>query len=218
VDLLHQNGFGGRAVAVSCGVDLATYASDGPGDGRTVLFVGRLDEEKRVHELLRALVSLPDVRAEIVGDGSCRDELESLAQRLGIAERVRFLGFVSDTDLVAAYRRCSVFCMPGVAELQSLATMEAMAAGRAVVAADAVALPHLVVPGRNGWLFPPGDVDALAARLRAVFESPAGLARMGAASREMIARHDVRSSLDTFEGLYLAALGASRAGRLAIAA
>jgi glycosyltransferase involved in cell wall biosynthesis len=209
VDLLRQQGFGDRAVAVSCGVDLDRYACGGPGDGRTVLFVGRLDEEKRVHELLRALALLPDpIRADIVGDGSCRTELTELADRLGIADRVRFRGFVSDAELVGAYREAAVFCMPGVAELQSLATMEAMAAGRPVVAADAVALPHLVTPGHNGWLFPPGDVVALADRLASVFDQPGTLARMGAASRELIARHDVRRSLDTFETLYLVALGA----------
>jgi glycosyltransferase involved in cell wall biosynthesis len=217
VNLLRQQGFGDRAVAVSCGVDLARYASGGPGDGRTVLFVGRLDEEKRVHELLRALALLPErIRADIVGDGSCRAELTELADRLGIAERVRFRGFVSDAELVGAYRQAAVFCMPGVAELQSLATMEAMAAGRPVVAADAVALPHLVRPGHNGWLFPPGDVVALADRLAAVFDQPDALATMGAASRELIARHDVRGSLDTFETLYLAALGAPE--RMPIAA
>jgi glycosyltransferase involved in cell wall biosynthesis len=97
--------------------------------------------------------------------------------------------------------------MPGVAELQSLATMEAMAAGRPVVAADAVALPHLVVPGRNGWLYPPGDVPALAGRLAALFGQPGALSEMGAVSRELIARHDVRASLDTFENLYRHAIG-----------
>ena len=218
VNLLHQQGFGGRAIAVSCGVDLTRFRSDGPGDGQTVLFVGRLDEEKRVHELLHALVSLPDLRAEIVGDGSCRGELGALAERLGIASRVWFRGFVTDEELVDAYRRCSVFCMPGVAELQSLATMEAMAAGRPVVAADAVALPHLVIPGHNGWLFPPGDITALAGRLAEVFRQPGALARMGAASRELITRHDVRASLDTFEQLYRTALGARTTERLPIAA
>jgi len=101
-----------------------------------------------------------------------------------------------------------VFCMPGVAELQSLATMEAMAAGKPVVAADAVALPHLVRPGRNGWLYPPGNVRALAARLTALFDEPGALARMGAASRELIGRHDLAASLDTYQELYLATLGA----------
>jgi phosphatidylinositol alpha 1,6-mannosyltransferase len=97
--------------------------------------------------------------------------------------------------------------MPGVAELQSLATMEAMAAGKPVVAADAVALPHLVRPGRNGWLFPPGDVDALAARLTNVLVTPGAREAMGAASRELIAGHGLARSLDTFEGLYRTALG-----------
>lgn len=222
VDLLVGAGFGNRALPVSCGIDLDRHrATPPPADDRTVLFVGRLDEEKRVHELLEALALLPahlGVRAEIVGDGSCRADLTALADRLGVAERVRFHGFVSDEELVAAYRRSSVFCMPGVAELQSLATMEAMAAGRPVVAADAVALPHLVRPGRNGWLYAPGDVQALADRLTSVFEQPGALARMGAASRELVSHHDVEASLDTFEGLYLQAMGVLRSVPTSIAA
>ncbi|HKN96598.1 MAG TPA: glycosyltransferase [Pseudonocardiaceae bacterium] len=207
VHMLCEQGFAGRALAVSCGVDLDRFASTGPGDGRTVLFVGRLDEEKRVHELIRAVALVPGIRAEVVGDGSCRAELVALARTLGVADRVRFLGFVSETELVAAYHRAAVFCMPGVAELQSLATMEAMAAGRPVVVADAVALPHLVEPGRNGWLYPPGDVPALAGRLASVFDEPGALAAMGAASRELVERHDVRHSLATFEGLYRSVIG-----------
>jgi glycosyltransferase involved in cell wall biosynthesis len=211
VRMLREQGFGGRAVAVSCGVDLDRFGTDGrPGDGRTILFVGRLDEEKRVHELLHALAFLPDLRVELVGDGSCRPALTELADRLGIADRVRFLGFVSETELVDAYRRASAFCMPGVAELQSLATMEAMAAGRPVVAADAVALPHLVVPGRNGWLYPPGDITALAGRLAALFDTPGALAEMGEQSRELIARHAIGNSLDTFESLYRVAMCTDR--------
>lgn len=82
-----------------------------------------------------------------------------------MADRVRFHGFVPEDDLVAAYARASVFCMPGIAELQSLVTLEAMAAGNPVIAADAMALPHLVRPGRNGWLFQPGNVGELATHL-----------------------------------------------------
>lgn len=205
VRMLTERGLGGRAIAVSCGVDLSRFHWDGTGrDGGTVLFVGRLDEEKRVPELLRAVAGLPRVRAEIVGDGSCRLELTALAAELGITDRVRFLGLVDEDELVAAYRRASVFCMPGVAELQSMATMEAMAAGLPVVAADAVALPHLVRPGVNGWLYPPGDVPALAGALAAALAEPGPL---GAASRELIDRHDVRHSLDTFEALYRQATG-----------
>ncbi len=96
---------------------------------------------------------------------------------------------MDDDELVTAYRRCAVFCMPGVAELQSLVTLEAMAAGRPVVAADAVALPHLVRPGHNGLLYRPGDVAGLAAALNRLLDDPAARERMGQASREMVARH-----------------------------
>ncbi|MEU5695987.1 glycosyltransferase [Actinosynnema sp. NPDC020468] len=209
VQLLHDNGFPERAVAVSCGIDIERYRGRAVerSESPTVLFVGRLDEEKRVDELLRAVALVPRLRADVVGDGSCRGEWEALAAELGIADRVRFRGFVSEEELLDAYAGCDLFCMPGVAELQSLATMEAMAAGKPVVAADAMALPHLCKPGRNGWLFTPGDVAGLAERLHAVTADPHVTARMGAASTELIAAHAIDDTLEKFEALYAQALG-----------
>ncbi|SED03106.1 Glycosyltransferase involved in cell wall bisynthesis [Amycolatopsis tolypomycina] len=203
--LLERNGLHRPVLAISCGVDRAHYAGPPaePAGAPSVLFVGRLDAEKNVHELLEAAVSLPpEVRVELVGDGSERGRLEALAARLGIADRVTFHGFVPDAELVLAYRRCAVFCMPGTAELQSLVTMEAMAAGKPVVAADAMALPHLVRPGHNGWLYPPGDVGELARRLTAVLADEPARTAMGRASLELIAGHDLDSTVDTFEGVY----------------
>jgi glycosyltransferase involved in cell wall biosynthesis len=204
-ELLERNGLNRPVMAISCGIDRAHYA--GPRTelvgAPTVLFVGRLDAEKNVHELLEAAALLPDVHVELVGDGSERRRLEELAARLGIAERVRFHGFVPDEELVAAYGRCDVFCMPGTAELQSLATMEAMATGKPVVAADAMALPHLVRHGQNGWLYPPGDVSELAGRLAAVLADEQTRTAMGKASLELIATHDLGSTLDQFERVYL---------------
>ncbi|WP_033289487.1 glycosyltransferase [Amycolatopsis jejuensis] len=210
VELLHSNGFPQRAIAVSCGIDIDRYrlrTAVRDSADPTVLFVGRLDEEKRVDELLRAVALVPGLRAEIVGDGSCRAQWETLADDLGIADRVRFRGFVSEEDLLDAYASADLFCMPGVAELQSLATMEAMAAGKPVVVADAMALPHLCRPGYNGWLFQPGDVAELADRLRAVTADPATQSRMGAASGKMIAAHALESTLDAFEAHYATAMG-----------
>lgn len=215
VRLLADNGVPG-AIAVSCGIDIDRYRRpESAGRGGRVLFVGRLDEEKRVDDLLRATAHLNhhvddrslDIRVEIVGDGSRRAAWQELAERLGIAERVRFHGFVDEDALVDAYARCDVFCMPGVAELQSLATMEAMAAGKPVVAADAMALPHLVHPGRNGWLYPPGDAPALAGHLLYLLTDADECARMGAASRLLIAGHSLHATLDRFESLYREALG-----------
>ncbi|MEJ2859233.1 MULTISPECIES: glycosyltransferase [unclassified Saccharothrix] len=221
VQLLHDNGFPERAVPVSCGIDIDRYRLRKPvrsGEGPTVLFVGRLDEEKRVDELLRAVALVPRLRADIVGDGSCRAEWELLARDLGISDRVRFRGFVGEEELLDAYASCDVFCMPGIAELQSLATMEAMAAGKPVVVADAMALPHLCKPGRNGWLFTPGDVKGLAERLHAVTVDPAVTARMGVASSDLISAHAIDQTLETFEGLYRKAMGVPTLVRPALVA
>jgi glycosyltransferase involved in cell wall biosynthesis len=208
VELLTTNGLSG-AHAISCGIDLDHYPARET-HGKLVLFVGRLDEEKNVDELIRAVATLPDVRAEIVGDGSCGDKLKALAEELSVSDRVVFRGFVSDAELVEAYQRADLFCMPGTAELQSLATMEAMAAGLPVVAADAMALPHLVQPGVNGFRYPPGNVVILAAAIAEVFRNPASAVAMGQASREMIAGHDIHGTLDAFEDAYLGCLGRER--------
>lgn len=213
VDLL-TDATGLQALAVSCGIDPAAFqassrrwaaAKEAADWVPTVLFVGRLDPEKRVDELLRAFAQLPSplpARLEIVGHGSCRPELDAIVARLGMADRVRFRGVVTDEELVRAYGRADVFCMPGVAELQSIVTLEAMAAGRPVVAADAMALPHLVEPGRNGWLFTPGDVDELAGHLRRLLDDPALRRRMGRESEVIVSRHTLEATLERFEEIY----------------
>ncbi|MDN5749152.1 MAG: glycosyltransferase [Pseudonocardia sp.] len=198
--------------AVSCGIDAARYRGDKPDASTTptVLFVGRMDQEKRVDELLRAFAALPagtEANLEIIGEGVMREEWTGLAAELGIGARTRFRGFVDEDELVAAYRRAAVFCMPGIAELQSIVTLEAMAAGTPVIAADAMALPHLVRPGRNGWLFTPGDVPELTTRLAALLGDAEMRRRMGAASRELVTKHELGTTLGTFEGIYERLLG-----------
>ncbi|NNG20423.1 glycosyltransferase [Naumannella sp. ID2617S] len=196
-------------LAISCGIDPEPYlaASCAAKHDRhlRVLFVGRLDQEKRVNELIRAFARLPkdlDVRLEIVGDGSFADQWKALAGSEGVADRTTFLGFVSEEELLAAYGRCDVFCMPGVAELQSLVTLESMAAGKPVVAANAMALPHLVHPDENGFLYTPGDVDELATHLGRLLSDPDLRRRMGAASREIVHQHALNATLGRFEELY----------------
>ncbi|WP_203961572.1 glycosyltransferase [Actinocatenispora thailandica] len=211
VDLLQENGIE-QAEAVSCGIDLDRFAARRLPDAAvpTVLFVGRLDAEKRVDELIRALALLPaalPLNVELVGTGSRRDEWQRLAADLGVGDRVRFSGFVPDEELPAAYERADIFCIPGIAELQSLVTMEAMAAGRPVVAADAMALPHLVHNGDNGWLYQPGDVAGLASRLGMLAADPQLRVRMGAAGRRRVEEHSVPATLARYEQLYAQVLG-----------
>jgi glycosyltransferase involved in cell wall biosynthesis len=207
--LMDRTGLTG-VLPVSNGIDAERFAARGraarPADAvPTVLFVGRLDEEKRVDELVRAFALLPrevPARLEIVGDGCRRERWAALAAELGVAADVRFRGHVTDAELLEAYASADVFCMPSVAELQSLATLEAMSAGLPVVAADAMALPHLVRPGVNGALYPPGDVAALAGHLLALLDDPALRARAGAASVRLAEQHAFGRTLEEFEGIY----------------
>lgn len=198
-----------NARPISCGIDTERYwqatqsapASVAP----TILFVGRLDQEKRVDELVRAFAALPGelgARLEIIGDGDRRASLVSLAERLRLGSSISFRGFVSEQDLLDAYGRSAVFCMPGVSELQSLVTLEAMSAGKPIIAADAMALPHLVHPGINGYLFTPGDVSELTGHLSTVLGSTHLRQTLGSASRSLVAQHAVSATLDAFLALY----------------
>lgn len=212
VDLITRRAGLTGAFPVSNGIDADAYervrgartGSDEP-TSPTILFVGRLNQEKRVDELIHAFARIaPEVpgRLDVVGDGERRATWEALVARLGMAGRVRFRGFLSDAELLDAYASADLFCMPGVAELQSIVTMEAMAARLPVVAADAMALPHLVRPGVNGELFRPGDIDGLAGYLRGLLTDASLRERYGSASRELIQAHTMGATLGVFEALY----------------
>jgi len=195
-------------LAISCGIDSSKFANATPTSNKNprILFLGRLDYEKHIHNLLQAVAKLPsglNTQVEIVGNGGERKNLEKLALDLGIAKQVTFFGHISEEELPKAYERATVFAMPSIAELQSIATMEAMASGRPVVAADAMALPHLVHDGDNGYLFPPDDVDIFADRLKRVLTADKKeLARLSENSLYLIQSHDIERTLAIFEGLY----------------
>jgi len=120
-----------------------------------------------------------------------------------VRDRVTFAGYVTNEYLRDALTRASVFAMPSIAELQSIATMEAMASGLPIVAANAMALPHLVHDGENGFLFEPGDVEEFAARLTDVLTMPEDeLLKLKRESLKIVESHDIQRTLDTFEALY----------------
>jgi 1,2-diacylglycerol 3-alpha-glucosyltransferase len=208
---MHQHAFLRKVLPLSNGINSAGYElREGEVIERhpypTVLFAGRLAEEKHVNVLIDAVAKTPaelNVHLEIVGGGEVRAALEAQVARLGLESRVKFLGLASDAELREAYIKADLFCMPGTAELQSLVTLEAMSASTPVLLADAMALPHLVRDGENGYLFTPNDSDDLAAKITRVLELPAeDLATMGKASRCMVEPHSIQGTLQTFEDLY----------------
>jgi glycosyltransferase involved in cell wall biosynthesis len=194
-------------IPVSCGIEAGNYTPDyTPRDANRIVFVGRLTTEKQIDVVLRALTKLDpalDVTFDIIGNGDQRRNLEHLTKELGLTKRVTFHGLTSDEELRATLARASLFVIASVAELQSIATMEAMASGLPIVAANAVALPHLVHDGENGYLFEPGNVDDLAAKLTTVLtQTPEERLRMQHASRDGVKVHDMQRTLNTFEALY----------------
>lgn len=194
-------------IPVSCGIDRTQYTPVlGTRAQNRIVFVGRLTAEKQIEVILQAMTKLDpalDTTFDIVGGGDQRKQLENLAAQLGLAERVTFHGRTTDEELRALLSRASLFVIASIAELQSIATMEAMASALPIVAADAVALPHLVHDGENGYLFEPGNADELAARLTDVLTADAAeYERMQQASLDGVVIHDINRTLDTFEALY----------------
>ncbi|MBT2548556.1 glycosyltransferase [Arthrobacter sp. ISL-65] len=211
---MHQHAFLRKVLPLSNGIDSAAYEPKPdeviePHEHPTVLFAGRLAEEKHVDVLIKAVAATPadlNVHLEIVGGGEVRPSLEALVERLGLQNRVKFLGLASDDELREAYIRADLFCMPGTAELQSLVTLEAMSASTPVLLADAMALPHLVRDGENGYLFTPNDSADLSAKITRIFRLPAEERKaMGDASRCMVEPHSIQGTLQTFEDLYYGA-------------
>src|SRR6266516_3918874 len=214
LNLLYEHGLRAPTQAISNGVDLKRFSPGErdkrlrqrfklPEDCLLILSVNRLSQEKRIDVLIDAAAKMTqDAHIAIASTGPAEAELRAQVEQLNLKDRVTFLGFISDADLASLYRLADVFAIPSEAELQSLATMEAMACGLPVVAADAYALPELVHHEVNGFLFQRGNAAEMALYLDRLVGDAALRKQMGANSLEIIARHDRTLVLDQWEALY----------------
>lgn len=212
--LLHDIHYNKPVQAISCGIDLERFHV-GPHEEKlrkrygiekkpTLIFVGRLDPEKNVDLVLRALQIVQkkiDVQFLICGKGEQEQQLRELAYSLGL-HSIIFAGFVPDEDLPGIYRFGYCCMSSGNAELQSIMTMEAMASGLPVVAVKAMALPELAHQGENAFLYPDGNVHALADALVRLFSDEALRKKMGKKSLEIIQHHDIKKTISAYEKIY----------------
>ena len=194
--------------AISCGLNVSNYRPVlGKRENPYALFLGRVEQEIHIEELLYASTRFTptELRIVIAGAGDDRGRLGKICRDLHIDDRVDFRGLVSDADLVTLLSEAAVFVMPSTAELQSIATMEAMASALPIVAANAMALPHLVHDGANGFLYEPRDIDGLAGAIRTVLNSSdARYREFQHESLRIVADHDISTTLDRFEQIYRA--------------
>jgi glycosyltransferase involved in cell wall biosynthesis len=181
-----------------------------PTDGPTLLCVGRLIPIKGHVVLLRALAQacreVPELRLEIAGQGPLQPALQTLAAELGIADAVRFLGFVS--PIQDAVERASIVVVPSLGEGFGMVALEAMERARPVVAAEIGGLADLVRRGQTGLLVPPGEAEPLARALVDLARDPEQAARMGEEGRRRVLEffREERCA-DRTEILYRAMLG-----------
>jgi glycosyltransferase involved in cell wall biosynthesis len=143
-----------------------------PVDGPLVATLSVLRPEKGHELFLKSVASiereLPGAVFAIMGEGPERERLERIAASLGLSSRVRFTGWVSETEVALRAVDVLVFSSEPVVETAPLAALEAMASGVPVVASDVGSLREIVSDGETGFLFPPGDGRALAEKIRAL--------------------------------------------------
>lgn len=216
--IMVKNGFKKPIRVISNGIDLS-YFKPFPkeelaglaekyhlnGDFKKVLFVGRLEKEKSIDNTIRAIQLTSkkiDIKFFIIGVGSEREELEKLAEELGISDKVIFLGGLPDEDVRKIYSLCDLFVTSSTVELQGLVVMEAMASGLPIVSSQGMALHELVEEGKNGYIFPNGDYKTAAEKMLLVLSDDYKIKKMGKMSLEIIQNHSSEISLGQYEQSY----------------
>jgi glycosyltransferase involved in cell wall biosynthesis len=202
--------------AVSNGIDLSRFTTaEAPANIFTkyhlptnipiVTYVGRTDAEKHIWSLVRGfdrVLKELDAHLMIVGDGSDADNLRALVRDLGIGKHVTFTGRVPEEDLAPLHQVATVFAMPSPMELQSIATLEAMASGKPVVAIDAGALKELCHDGVNGYLCEQDNDEEIGAALVKILKDTDLQKEFSEASLHIARQNDLDYTLDQFIAIY----------------
>jgi 1,2-diacylglycerol 3-alpha-glucosyltransferase len=170
-----------------------------------LLSASRLDKEKKVGVLLNACSFIKD-KSEfqflITGKGKDRKNLEAIALKNGISEKVIFTGVVPKSVLKDLYKVSDIFLTASEVELQGLSIMEAMASGLPVVASNSMAIPELVKDTINGFLFEPGNGADAGEKILKLINNKALRQKMSLGSLENIHNHDIHLVLAKMEKMY----------------
>ena len=204
-----------KAIAISSGISLTNFNPFGDTreikesyslpDKPILLYVGRLDPEKHIEEILQAVtiaVKKIDFCFVVVGKGTSKIPLEKLTNQLGITDKVIFTGFVPDDDLPYFYKVSRCFIIASIAELLSLTTLQAMASGLPIISVNAGALPELVKDKMNGSLYEEGDIPAIVQSIEDIIIHDDVYTKMRGKSLEYVQNHDINNTMESFEKLY----------------
>jgi glycosyltransferase involved in cell wall biosynthesis len=198
---------------VHCGLESSFHseAGDTAPAGRRLVCVGRLCEQKGQLLLLRAAGELvrrgTSFELVLAGDGELRSQLEREIDALALRDRVRITGWIDSHQVRAEILAARALVLPSFAEGLPVVIMEAMALGRPVISTYVAGIPELVRDGRDGWLVPAGDFEALVDAMTVALREPADvLVRMGEQARlRVLARHSVDVEAAKLGALFAAA-------------
>jgi glycosyltransferase involved in cell wall biosynthesis len=175
-----------------------------PGKGPLIGCIARLVPVKGIATLIQAIPQItkevPDAFLVLIGDGPQRSELRAEASRLGVLDRVAFLGLRHDVPELLPF--FDLVVLPSINEGMGKAAVEAMAAGRPVVGSRIVGIKDVVVDGRTGLLFPPGDSRALAQSVVRLLLDPALSAAFGQAGSKEASRYSINTMVQQITALY----------------
>ena len=195
LDYMHDYGLTQKAKPVSNPMDVSNFLPVGNEEKKTalkerfgfstktVLYTGRLAEEKHVDDIIRAVAvakkDIPDISLAITGHGKAEKKLQNLVSELGIEDKVKFLGFVDKEIYHLVYQASDLFTIMSTAESQSISLILAMAAGLPVIGANARALPEFISPD-NGAVVEVGDYKNLAKEIVRILSNPVLAQKLGA--------------------------------------
>ena len=155
-----------------------------------MLFVGNLESRKGLDILIKAMHKIvkntQDTKLVLIGIGSMKNGLKSLAEKLGIIEHIKFAGFVDESEKVSYYKSADIFVLPSLYEVFGIVNLEAMACGVPIVASNVGGIPDVVKDGENGLLVPPSNSEALADAIIYLLENEDVREKMGNNGREKI--------------------------------
>jgi glycosyltransferase involved in cell wall biosynthesis len=178
------------------------------GEGKTdhVICLGRLGKEKGTYDLLEAVARIagayPDLKLTLAGDGDIVEVAKKLAS-IGLAARVCAPGWITGLDKELLLQDATIYCLPSYNEGLPMSVLEAMAYSLPVVATAVGGIPEAVADGREGFLITPGDVSALATRLKSLLDDPLLARRMGGAGRaKIVSLFSVETIVPQIERIY----------------
>lgn len=165
-----------RVVHCTVGDEFFGAAEPIPPESKALVCVGRLSAQKGQLLLVEAFADAVaeglDAELVLAGDGDMREPIEALAQRRGVADRVRITGWISNAQVRREIKDARALVLPSFAEGLPMVIMEAFALGRPVLSTYIAGIPELVVDGENGWLIPSGSKPAIVEGLRRVMATP----------------------------------------------